>query len=102
MVLVNLCPKLDQLKIKFIVGSNNSSKTSQGHSKLLTKVFNKSKDIQVVTSLDVAIHGLKKMNYKSLYWVANKEVDTYLSSHFEFNNINPDALLLTYDTEIGL
>jgi len=97
---VEFLKQLDTAKKKWVVASNNSSRTSEDHGHKLRALFNGEVTPQVVTSLDHAISALKAKGVASIYAVANRSVSTYLSSHFEFNSNNPDALLLTYDDEI--
>jgi len=87
-------------KKKWLVASNNSSRTSRDHSNNIDVIFNDNIQAEIISSLDFAIHELKRMNVQSLYWVANDTVSIYLEKFFTFEQQRPDAVLLTYDTQI--
>jgi len=86
---------------KWVVGSNNSSKTANEHSKYLKSILKKVEQIPVISSLDMAISYLKNKGVKNLYWVANSSVSEELSNFFQFDDNQPDATLLTYDNQIN-
>jgi HAD superfamily hydrolase (TIGR01450 family) len=92
---------LNEKEKKWIIGSNNSSKTSCSHADTLDLLFPTVKNISVVGSLDVAIKNLKNMGFNKVFWLANDLVSTELHRFFTYSEVNPDALLLTYDTEIN-
>jgi HAD superfamily hydrolase (TIGR01450 family) len=41
------------------------------------------------------------MGVHTLYWVANETVSAYLGQFFTFDQQKPDAVLMTYDTQIN-
>lgn len=94
---------LDSLTLagkKWIVASNNSSKTSADTANDLMNILGCKSTIKVISSLDVAVWALKEKNYKRIYPVATTSVLNFLSSEFVYDEIQPDAVLLTYDTQI--
>jgi HAD superfamily hydrolase (TIGR01450 family) len=97
---IDFIRELDKNNKKWIVASNNSSRTSNEHAANLRRLLASDTETQVISSLDCAISVLRAKGVKSLYWVANGNVSNYLSSYFEFNSNAPDAVLLTYDDEI--
>jgi HAD superfamily hydrolase (TIGR01450 family) len=97
---VDFIRQLEQKNKKWVVASNNSSRTSSDHAGSLNKLLSSDIATRVISSLDCAISILAGKGVKSLYWVANGSVSQYLSKKFEFNSNSPDAVLLTYDDEI--
>lgn len=94
--------KLLEKNKKFYIITNNSSKTP-------TQYVNKFKDLEVdisekniISSIDTALTYLKKKSIKSIYFIANKRVSSYiLDRGFSYDENNPQAVLLTYDDEIN-
>jgi HAD superfamily hydrolase (TIGR01450 family) len=91
---LNLCEK------RWLIASNNSSRPSSAHAKSIDGIFGKPLHPEFISSLDFAIHELRRKNVRSLYWVANDSVSAYLSEFFIQDALTPDAILLTYDTQI--
>lgn len=97
----NFISLLEEKNKKWVVGSNNSSKTSERHESGLREIFPLSLDLKVISSLDVTISELKRLGIKNLFWVANESVSGHLGEHFVYDDVSPEALLLTYDTEVN-
>lgn len=87
---------------KWLVGSNNSSRTPRQHEASLAQAFPQFPRINfnVLSSLDVAIRELQESGIQQLFWVANAAVGDCLAEHFQFDDQKPDAVLLTYDDEV--
>jgi len=96
----NFIKMLDKKNINWIIGTNNSSKTNQQHSKSISTLLNYNKPVEIVSSLDVTISYFKKNRLKKIYWLASEEVEKQLKENFEFDDRSPEALLLTYDTDL--
>jgi HAD superfamily hydrolase (TIGR01450 family) len=96
-----LLNKLKNNKYQFYIISNNSSKTPEEHLETSNKFgFHITID-NILVSIQSAISFMKKANIKKIFWVANKNVARYLQDNgFVSDDKNPDAILLTYDTEI--
>ncbi|SER65295.1 HAD-IIA family hydrolase [Psychrobacillus sp. OK032] len=94
---------IKQLTVKnknIYIMTNNSSKTPDYY---MDKLINLglSDNINVISSLDLAIQFFREKNLTRIYWVANKEVDAYLASvGLIYDDKSPQGLLLTYDTDI--
>jgi len=85
----------------FAVATNNSSKTNENH---LTSLINMGLNFSyenIIVSLDVAIDYIQMQDLKEVFWMANKNVSSYLSQHFIYNDINPQAILITFDNELS-
>lgn len=93
--------ELNMAKKKWLVASNNSSRISDDHSNNIDAMFEENIQARIISSLDFAIHELKRMDVHSLYWVANDAVSAYLERFFTFEQHKPDAVLMTYDTQIN-
>jgi HAD superfamily hydrolase (TIGR01450 family) len=93
--------ELEKKNKQWLVGSNNSSKTSEIHADGLKSVFQKLNNIIVISSLDVAVNYFKNQGVKRLFWLGNKQVSQELSRYFIADDEDPECLLLTYDDEIN-
>jgi len=93
---------LKRKDILFRVLSNNSSKTKKEHcSKLKSLGFN-IEDDDILLSTDSLINYLIKNKTRNIYLLANKKVTAYFSQMgFIVNPEKPEAIVLTYDTEIN-
>jgi HAD superfamily hydrolase (TIGR01450 family) len=93
--------RLKKNKKHLYIMTNNSSKTKVQH----WKTF-KSKDLpvkqqDVLVSLDASLIYLTKAGYQRVYWVANRSVSAHIRKQgFIFDKTKPDALLLTWDTQL--
>lgn len=86
---------------KIYIMTNNSSKVPSYYQNKINNVGINS-EIEVISSLDLAIKYFHDKGVKRLYWIANSEVDIYLKENgFEYDDNCPQALLLTYDTEVN-
>jgi len=96
-----LFEKLKQEQKFFYLLSNNSSKTPKEHLKTFSKLgFNLTLS-NVLTSTQNALTYMKQKKFKRVFWVANKNVSNYIKKNgFVYDEINPELVLLTYDTEI--
>ncbi len=88
-------------KIIYIL-TNNSSNTPKKHLEKV-KEMGLNVDLEnILVSIEPALNFLKENGFTNLYWVANKDVSEHIKSEgFVFNEKNPKAILLTYDTEIN-
>jgi HAD superfamily hydrolase (TIGR01450 family) len=86
----------------FYVLSNNSSKTPKMHMDSLKKAGINVGEENILVSLHAALDFFRSSGFRSVYWAANKEVGDYIENEgFKFEEQNPEAALLTYDTEIN-
>lgn len=85
----------------FSVATNNSSKTGDNHLKNLNAMGLNFKSENMIVSLDVAIDYLQHKEVKKLFWIANENVSTYLKNIFEYDKHSPDAILITFDTDLN-
>jgi len=87
--------------IDFAVATNNSSKTSSKHLESLNAMGLDFTEENMIVSLDVAIDYLQSKNIKKLFWMANENVNSHLSKYFTFDTEEPEAILVTFDTELN-
>ncbi len=81
--------------------TNNSSKTPRGHAESFKTSDIPLKEENVLVSLDSALDYLGAKEIKEIFFVANTEVSTYIKTKgFRYNEVDPQAILLTYDTEL--
>lgn len=81
--------------------TNNSSRTPREHQDSLKRMGINFRDDEIVTSLDACLTSLGKEGYDRIFWIANRSVSSYIESRgFEYSEIDPKAVLLTFDTEI--
>lgn len=86
---------------KIFVMTNNSSRPPFYYKDKLEKL-GLTADIEIISSLDLALNYFSKKNLRKLYWVANPQVDQYIRDMgFVFDDQNPQGLLVTYDTDIS-
>jgi HAD superfamily hydrolase (TIGR01450 family) len=91
---------LDKKNIDWVIGTNNSSKTNQQHCDSILALLSHKTSIEIVSSLDVSISYFKQNRIKKIFWMASEEVGNKLQENFEFDDISPEAVLLTYDTNL--
>ena len=92
---------LKDKNIKFAVATNNSSKTASEHLKNLNKMGLNFNEENMIVSLDVAIDFIIFSGVKKLFWLANTTVNDYLEQFFTFDKETPEAILITFDTELN-
>ena len=95
---------LNALKRKnhpFFICTNNSSKTPLDYFQKYQTLGLDISQKNILISTHPAINYIKQKKYAQVYWVANTQVSQWLTSEgFTYNEINPECILLTYDTEI--
>ncbi len=93
---------LNKKKIRFCILSNNSSKTKREHyNRLISAGFNIKED-NILLPIESLINHLIGKKIKNIYLLANKKVaDYFISKGFNFDSQKPEAVVLTYDTEIN-
>jgi HAD superfamily hydrolase (TIGR01450 family) len=99
---IDLLKRLKENKIRTVICTNNSSKTpSQYFNQLKTMGFSIDKN-DILISIQPALHFLKEKKWMTLYVAANHDVERYIEDEgFTITTNNPNAVLLTYDTEIA-
>jgi HAD superfamily hydrolase (TIGR01450 family) len=86
----------------FFVATNNSSLTPQEHLDKLNKMGLSIEKDNVLVSSSSAIIFLQKNNIKRVFWVANDKVSKYFEDNgLVYEESDPQAILLTYDTQIN-
>ncbi len=81
--------------------SNNSSKTPAQHAARLAQLKLPIGKPYVATSIQAATGVLRRAGLNRIYWVATKSVTDYLNEEgFTLTDVDPEAILLTYDTEL--
>jgi len=91
---------LRKSNIQFAVATNNSSKTGIKHLENLNNMGLDFKEENMIVSLDVAINYIRSQKIKKLFWIANSNVSEYLSHFFIYSEKMPEAILVTFDTEL--
>jgi HAD superfamily hydrolase (TIGR01450 family) len=91
--------RMDSRNVKVL--TNNSSNTHTEHyRKLLSSGLDFSMS-EIISSLQSAIEYLSQKRIVKVYFLANKRVSKYLKSQgIEQNSKDPEALLMTWDTEL--
>ena len=85
----------------FFICTNNSSKSPIAYFEKFRKMGLPVELDQIITSAVPAVYYLKSQHIKHVYWVANKTMSEYLIDQgLVFTDVNPEACLLTYDTEL--
>ena len=87
--------------INFAVATNNSSKTGEMHLEKLNAMGLNFTEDNMIVSLDVAIDYLQNNGIKKIFWLANENVNAHLSKFFIFDKEAPEAILITFDTELN-
>lgn len=87
--------------VHFAVATNNSSKTGKKHLESLNKMGLDFSEENMIVSLDVAIDYLQSQGYQKIFWLANSIVSCHLQNFFHYEEENPDAILVTFDTELN-
>jgi glycerol-1-phosphate dehydrogenase [NAD(P)+] len=86
--------------IQFAVATNNSSKTGKKHLESLNAMGLGFTEENMIVSLDVAIDYIQSQNIQRLFWVANNNVSEHLEKFFTYSEESPEAILVTFDTEL--
>ena len=82
--------------------TNNSSKLPGHYIANLKKAGLDMEKIKLITSLDIALSYLEANGFKKIYFVANGQVSDYIKSKgFQYDEQNPQCILLTFDTELN-
>jgi len=93
---------LTKKKILFYVLTNNSSKTKKEHYNKFKLLGFDIKENNILFSTDSLINFLSENKIKNIYLLANKNVsDYFVSKGFNLDFREPEAIVLTYDTEIN-
>ena len=92
---------LTKREIPFYVLTNNSSKSPAEHHETLLKIgFDLAPEI-VLVSIEPALSHLEGLGTSRIHCLANREVAAYVEARgFTLDAEAPQALLLTYDTEL--
>jgi HAD superfamily hydrolase (TIGR01450 family) len=96
---------LNELKKKdkiFYVITNNSSKTPIEHWINLRELGFNVTPANILVSIQSTLVFLRENGIINLFWVSTRKVSEYIENEgFIFDDKKPQALLLTYDTEIN-
>jgi len=85
----------------FHILSNNSSKTKDQHLQIFLNAGLKMNKDDIYISTDSLIEHLIRNNIRKIFLVANKMVSEYfVEQGFIIDSESPEALILTYDTEL--
>jgi HAD superfamily hydrolase (TIGR01450 family) len=96
-----LVSKLKEKNKNVYLCSNNSSLTPKRHSKNFNDIGIDISEDETLISINSAIEFFKSKKIEKIFWCATKEISEFLISEgFTFEKTNPEAILLTYDTEI--
>jgi len=99
---VDVFQKLHSQGKHIYIATNNSSKLPSHYLSNLAKGGIDTNTVNLISSLDLALDYLSKNDMKRIYWVANETVSGYIAEKgFSFDEQNPAAMLLTFDTEIN-
>ncbi len=94
--------KLKNKNKNFYILTNNSSKTPDTHLEILSQSGLEIDKKNILVSTDGLIKYLKKENYEKIYLIANQKVSAYFKEKgFNLVSEAPEAVVLTYDTEIN-
>ena len=92
---------LSQDKHIYLV-TNNSSKLPSHYIGNLSRAGLDTGKVRLISSLDLSLEYLLANGMKRIYWAANETVSDYIKGKgFIFDESEPSAILLTYDTEIN-
>jgi HAD superfamily hydrolase (TIGR01450 family) len=85
----------------FYVLTNNSSRLPKNIVDSMAEQGLSIREDNVLISTHAATLFLQEKNYKKIFWVANRAVSEWLEKQgLAFDDVEPEALLLCYDTEI--
>lgn len=90
-------------KYDFHYITNNTSKIPQDYIDRLLQLGIDVNENNILTPLAALIREIKKKEITEIFLIANKKVTDYLKKclpNVNFNNTNPEVVVLTYDTEI--
>lgn len=92
---------LKNTRKKFFIATNNSSLTPAEHLERFNKLGLDLKEENVLVSSSSAISFFHVKGFKKVFWMANTNVSSFFEeSGLVYEEVNPQAVLLTYDTEI--
>ena len=92
---------LNSLNLNSYFVSNNSSKNKNAYVEKLNSMGISSDEKQIILSTDATIFSLLEKGYSSGYIVGNESFKQILfENSIKHNNINPEFVLLAYDTEL--
>ncbi len=93
--------RLREIGAHFFVLTNNSSKSPGGHYETLREAGFEIEPENVLVSIQPALRYLRDRGFKRLHALANEDLSAYIRTEgFELTGHSPEALLLTYDTEL--
>jgi HAD superfamily hydrolase (TIGR01450 family) len=93
--------KLKEKNKLYYLLTNNSSKTPSQYKEKINSMGINIEEENILISIMPTLDFFKEKGIKKIYCVANKEVSEYVKlSGFFLTENNPEAILLTYDTEI--
>jgi HAD superfamily hydrolase (TIGR01450 family) len=96
-----LATKLTTFGKQVYIMTNNSSKTPDQHLTFFNNSNLKITPKNILLSTDATIKHLNSKGLKNIFLLANTCVFDYFKEQgFKFSSNNPDAVVLTYDTEI--
>jgi len=82
--------------------TNNSSKLPAHYIANLEKSGLDTEKIHLITSLDIALGYLADNGFEKIYFAANDKVSEHIiSKGFEYDELNPQCILLTFDTQLN-
>ena len=92
---------LEKNHIQPVICTNNSSKTPAYYAQQLQTMGFSVSEKNILVSIQPALSFFKKNKITSIYYAANKAVGNYIQDEgFTYTTQNPQAVLLTYDTEL--
>lgn len=93
---------LKEAHIPTYICTNNSSKTPQEYVQKLEKLGLPIKKENILISTHPTMAYLKKNKLKRIFLMANTSVSNWIETEgFELTDAKPDAIVLTYDTELN-
>jgi HAD superfamily hydrolase (TIGR01450 family) len=93
--------RLREIGAHFFVLTNNSSKSPRRHYETLVQAGFDLRPENVLVSIQPALRHLRDRGFTKLHALANQDLSAYIREQgFELTTTAPDALLLTYDTEL--
>jgi len=93
--------RIREIGARFFVLTNNSSKSPRGHYETLVKAGFLLEPENVLVSIEPALRHLRGRGFSRLYALANRDLSAYIREQgFELTEDSPDAILVTYDTEL--
>ncbi|MHA1682824.1 MAG: HAD-IIA family hydrolase [Promethearchaeota archaeon] len=85
----------------FYVLTNNSSKTPLEHFQRFKELGLHVELENVLVSIQAAISFMRTSGYKKVFWIATRAQSAFIEENgFEYDEETPEAIMLTYDTEL--